>query len=117
RASGASIRTRLWAPGRSRRSIESARPIRASTTMRSCAPTSSDGCRDGGRDLAPCPAQLARARCLPYDACVQAWGGDVGRELAAALYAGRVEPCRAGRGLVSVRQAWRGAEVRHAVAL
>src|SRR5258706_12682308 len=46
-------------------------------------------------------------------------GGDVGRTStrARALRAGGAQPHRTGRGLVSLRQARRGAEIRHALAV
>src|SRR5262245_392063 len=58
---------------------------------------------------------------MAYDGYVviEREGGGVGRKSAgaAALWAGGAEPCRAGAGLVSLRQARRRAEIRHAVAL
>src|SRR5262249_8577578 len=80
KASGASIRTRRWAPARRKRSTASAPPIRTSTTTRSCAPTWSDGYHES-----------------------------------AALFARGVEPPRADRGMVPVRQVRRGAEIRDAL--
>ena len=116
-------RTRRSGPARRKRSIASAPPIRTSTTTHSCAPTWSDGCREwavGCRCAVIAVNWLACHR-LAYDDHV---GIDVRRSRrgrksasAAALYAGDPEPPRAGGRVVSVRQARRGAEIRHALAL